>query len=475
MLNMDNITLRKNRNKSSSNPDITNSSTMLDETVWNSTILDSTTQSLPPTILDTSQVSELLEEIKLIKINLESANTEIEKLITENYDLKSKLEEKGKEIELIRKISLASPCIRTPIKHTPTKKTRKIGSHQKSLLERHLTYVSESSNSVQGNNEPDMTNTHIQATSPTTEGTTDLNKSMMKRQLQQKPTAKPLNKCMDSKKPNIYIIGDENLRGLASTMHDCRKNTWNDIYKISSTIKPHANSSQILHSVYNNLSGLTNDDIFVLSAGNHDSCNEMFLCELGKTLKSLANNHVFILSVTDSENETTFNKILLKLERQYPNCKIINTKNMQGDQGRNCIIDQICFKLNVEIDFLKYRNDYIINWKKIVRNGKKNEKLFVKGTIPYFFNKQSMKNMAKIDCKSEPELVKGTIPYFFNKQKIKNMSAVQSQKNVDPRVHSMVETRAIVETSSNVETSVNVESRVNVEPRMNKTEFFRSY
>lgn len=119
----------------------------------NSSLFETTSQSLPNTSCDISQNVISQEEIQKIKNDLHSAEQEIENLLTENMKLKSEIEKSNKLIEVYKAFKF-SETIMTPITARRRKKPRK--ALLDSNINKKLIFLSRDSNqnsSIQDNDD----------------------------------------------------------------------------------------------------------------------------------------------------------------------------------------------------------------------------------------------------------------------------------------------------------------------------------
>lgn len=117
-----NITYRKPKSKS-----FTDISMMTDEynLTNNSSCFDGSTHSLPNTsITDNEHTKRLHEHINNLKIELESANEEIERISLENMELKKTLEQREKTLSLMKNIGICENYLNS----LPSPSQRKINS-----------------------------------------------------------------------------------------------------------------------------------------------------------------------------------------------------------------------------------------------------------------------------------------------------------------------------------------------------------
>lgn len=98
-------------------------------------------------------------------------------------------------------------------------------------------------------------------------------------------------------KAKIIILGDEQVQGFSTKLRNYRSQIENDIYTISSWVKPYATCEQVPSSCDNILQNLCNEDIIVLAVGSNDKNPYIVFSELCHALHKLKKYHVFVLNV----------------------------------------------------------------------------------------------------------------------------------------------------------------------------------
>lgn len=322
-------------------------------------------------------------------INLEEkltiAENEIENLLSENYNLKDQIEKyklKTKQLTELQSTPVSRP--------STTRKKRK--NLQRITLDLN--------DSVEA--QPDHIN------SLTVGQTEECINSTTKKTMQQSPPSSPSNSAQLNHpigKPKIHILGDEQVRGLSSLLKKTRTGEWNDIYDVASMIKSYAPCTEILSGLETLTQNLTKDDIFILSIGSHDKNPYLCFAELCKALYILRDYKVFLLSVQNNNylNVNTLNGELQLLTKNYTNCKFINVNASANNNAypKHSALDWICFKLNIEINYLKYNQYFIKNALKFrVKKNTTVDKTDTtkKGTIPYYFKILPKTSNAGLNC-----------------------------------------------------------------------------
>lgn len=129
----------------------------------------------------------------------------------------------------------------------------------------------------------------------------------------------PTTRTIPTTTRRIYIFGGRQCQGLASKLIDC-----NHGCDITAFVKPEANTEQILNTC--NTYNISNDDVIVLSVGEHDQNPTKVMTELSATLKLLQSRHVIVPSVKKNVylNEKLLNNSLKMICAQYPNCNYLD-------------------------------------------------------------------------------------------------------------------------------------------------------
>lgn len=407
---MDNITHRKPIARAYSNSDLRDIYTE-ENSVCNSTLLDISSQSVPSQIENTSRnCNDVQGQLDNLTEQLESAHNEIMKLNSENYALKNKLDEKNKQIDLLKKLSTIdlntsrdnNKCENTPllkkIRNIVMSTPRTSPIHTSKVIlwkncsdsgkmntpntsQRHISDVTSRQSNIGSENMSSQT----QYVSKYTE--TTINNSV---QALKHCVVDPEKKGQRDEKPRIFIVGDQRMKGLALHIIKNRKNKWNDIYQTTAIVKPDATTSHILSAIDGTV--LKEDDIVILGVGSNDENVCEIVTALNDYVHKLEKCNVLLLNVQTNQfvNIMLLNTLLHSFSKQHKNFKFIEFK------ARNKTpidIYVICNKLNIEIDYLTYKDKFIDNFRKCyTEHQKQNCKLYKKGTIPYFFDLQNKRN-----------------------------------------------------------------------------------
>lgn len=200
-----------------------------------------------------------------------------------------------------------------------------------------------------------------------------------------------------SKQKKIFILGGEQCVGLSRFLIESRSQTPYEKYQICSFVKPGASTEEILKtsSSYN----ISRDDFVILSVGQNDRNPTNIMMELSAAIKNLKCN-VIILRTQHSLhlNEYKLNQMLKLLAKNAKECTFLDLYYSNVTNYRNLL----CRKINNIIDQIYYDKTFL-NVKTLVRNSLK--------TVT------KRQNRNKTNVNMEPRYLKGTIPYFFEKMR----------------------------------------------------------
>lgn len=197
-----------------------------------------------------------------------------------------------------------------------------------------------------------------------------------------------------------------------------RAGIWNDIYSVSGLVKPNAYCSEIFNSFRH--TEFSSKDIVILSFGSHDKNPYFLFTQPCNALNEITNCQVLILNVQSNTyifNVDILNSQLKLLLHHYSHCKIINLYRIPRYHSPLKLIYR---KFNMEIDYLSYREQYIVNGIKIAIQQKPNlshEQAHIIISTPH---------------SPIPPYKKGTIPFYFNKLKITiKDNSVRNNSNIN--------------------------------------------
>lgn len=387
---------------------------------------------------DTITEFELREENKRLKINLISTETELEHQILENNDLNKCITRLNKELNLLKNLckvpymtcqesnkrnSLQPSLFFTPPKAPSSeKKTKHLGD---------FTYLQTKISNLK----QELLNAQLEIH--------DLNKQIdiLNKKIGSEKNCTKLDHteelqienpeesvCSPNKQQNartIYIIGDEQLKGLSTAMLRSRRGKWNDNYMTSATIFSGAPSSEMLKSCKNISSNLSKDDIVILGFGSHDSDLNLFHSNLCIAINMLAKSTVYIIPVYHSPyfNENKLYKAMKLWIKHFENCSVIDYSDSVFSNDSS-LTNIICSKINLHIDYYEYKKQFLTfqNMRKLIKNNVKkgNDMNTIINRSKKFFNNKNNQTPKK-----------GTIPYYF---KIINRSDNNDVIPVSPQV-----------------------------------------
>lgn len=373
---------------------------------------------------NSSIVEDLHTEIELLKEQLQSANNEIENLNLENVCLKKLVEQYELKLKIYKSVriddfNISSKSAKEQLYHKRNKTVSSDSFSEHRSREKTLQRAAslpDDSNSETLNNQ--------NTTSPA-----KLNKIADERDLHSNSTGnKNESFTKSSTEQQIFILGDQQASGLAMKLRDTRKerqNRWNDVYNISSIIKPNASCEEVLKHCDVLQSKLTMKDRVVLLLGANDKNPNTILGELSCALKKLRNTKVYIIPTMHNPylNVNLLNNSIAGLTQSYDNCQHILLKNYNLDKSR---LMKICYSINFNVDYGDYKNMYLTlnNPNNVIRkrltaiNSTKisnSKQTYKKGTIPYFFNIMTNKLSIK-DQKPESNKRKTQQAEFFRAQ-----------------------------------------------------------
>lgn len=329
------------------------------------------------------KIEKLQQQNKILKEKLLIAETEIENILMENNKLKEQLTKNETKNKYLTQIWSSSQKKLITIKRT-----------QKTLNKTTLNFEQDEK--------------EIEKTRTSENGNLGKNSSLL---------GLTLDGATDNtKKNNIYIIGDQQVCGLTEEIRKSRSGKWNDNYNVTGIVKPFASSSQVLSSCEYLVDIMTKDDVLVLSVGSNDKNPFTLMSNLCNTLCKLKKGKILILSVRHNYhlNVTKLNTQINQLIKNYYNSSFIDIAQILTNyQNMTSIRKKIGFKINIEINCIKYENDYI-------KNGLKLRK-----TMPTF----DYVKKGKLNVTGSHDMKKGTIPYYFHRMSLAKPCETFETKN----------------------------------------------
>lgn len=263
---------------------------------------------------------------------MQIADNEIDNLLSENHSLKEKIASYDAKVTMLKTV-----CKSTP-------KSSPIRNKRKSINSKRLDFTKEDS--------PITVQKQPHGSTPLCSPLATTPKNIKKGAIERPPL----------KKPTVYIIGDEQARGMAPRLIKTRFGKWNDVYNVTAMLKPYASCSQILTSLDSISNIITGDDIIILSLGCNDKNPYLLFTELCNALFKFKDYKILLLNVRQNRhlNYKMLNSELKLLVNNYKNCEFVDVSSDEK-YSKNYLLNLTCFKLNVEIDYLKYKIDYIEN------------------------------------------------------------------------------------------------------------------
>lgn len=202
--------------------------------------------------------------------------------------------------------------------------------------------------------------------------------------------------CNDKKPINqIFIIGDEQLRGLSAFLAKSHLKERSKPYKTYAHIIPEATSTEILNCCNNLKKHLTDGDVVVLGFGSYDNNMHKLHSNICIMLNKLKKASVILLPINRNPyfNELTLNYYIKLWTRHFTFCSHIDMHCFYFNdiEFRKYLLD----KISLCIDYIEYKKHYLSF--ETIRNHNRqkqkkteinqNDKLPKKGTIPFYFRR----------------------------------------------------------------------------------------
>lgn len=441
-MSFDNITYRKSeRKKLNISDNFTDCTDSMDSEDSSTTDFTNTCQS---NIEQNQQILKLHQEIKKIRIELNTVLENVQKLCLEKQELIGRIENCEQKIIQLTHNKPEPPqvnrCLKTDISNNYDKRHRNSAPVQKNNTFENPIQQHQARNSVQAGAEKTTT-------TPARKGqTNDHITPIYGRTVAASFEDMRLDKVVTSKqttggasginKRTIFILGDQQVKGLSPALILSRKNKWNDTYSVCALVKPNALSADILSYCDVLCKELKPYDKIVISVGSNDKNPYMLLRNLSLALHKLHNFHVYILQ-TETNNFLRQNKVndtIFAVSRTFNNCTFIKTNINTRPQE---YLTSVVKSLNLKIDSHDYDKQYLSlktkhkismsTNKTVIQIGKTTGKVTAtKGTIPHLFEKQWAKIKSQRSTTIELDRTnfakKGTIPYYFSKKDVTNTS-----------------------------------------------------
>lgn len=389
----DKVTVRKTLAKARSHNDLTAISCS------NTSLFDNTMLSLPDTSLhENHDINELRNQIIKIQEELNIANTEIETLNSENYNLKNELGRCKQIIDGYKKVTFEDSIYKTP-----TPKKRKI--IEKKLLtkadlyqtqnnthtttEEHMVTDTQENPSQHIDNElldtnlckdslTNDTNTNNKQQAEVDEGDTLesnantqhhtelsrlLNSTDNKKNTQQAETITVNNynpSCNTNETHKIFILADDQGRNLQQTLQQLIGIK----YSVSCVWKPGAKLCDVINTYENEIKSLTNKDYIIVLGGINDSNPTALLQILSNWLQVNKKVNIIISEVPRNEylNERKLNyevKFLCSLNKNTCYVDMNYSRYTPHKRYTSLYIGRMLLKEILHIEYKNRYNDYI--------------------------------------------------------------------------------------------------------------------
>lgn len=321
----------------------------------------------------TQEIEELQQKVNILCGKLESAEQEIENLLSENYALHTQINRQKLKVDCLSTLSKASP---KPKSRKICKKKRQKKQFIKKVLDFEVSNDDRELDSINVSNN-------------ITTSTEDINKSptvymdVRDDHLSKRPKdgereishSPPLTEDQEEIssvklpiiKKRILLLADETGRELRNIL----EKILGEDYTITSVLKPYASLSQIVTNEKNIIAlcqrEFTKKDYIIILAGTHDRNLNCFRNALDYCLKSLLNTNLLIGKMY---NNQCFN--VYKLNELIEN-RCVNMSNVRCFElsfRKNHVIDKLntCRWIALDMILLNYRNNQHINTTKIVKS-----------------------------------------------------------------------------------------------------------
>lgn len=329
--------------------------------------------------LQTNIEEELRSEISKLKSSLSSTQNELDNIILENLELKKKLSQLNQEVTILKNLC-TSPVTSIKKKKRLNKKERVRRRLTESFLNtsenadiispvenlttsnsiQSVPILSEESNvctnSLQKNNGRNVVCKKIDFSNSESSTTKDnvevLN--LKDKKINKKPYYQNLNYAETNTQHRLFIFGGKQCSTLSENLIKSRRHNPYVRYKISSFIKPYAETEDILRCCA--LYDITSEDRVILCVGEHDSNPTKVMIELSSILKSLYMCPVLILKVFNNKflNEIKLNNMLKSICNQFSHCKFVDDSIDFIIGSHKYYIQHVCKGINSALDKIDY-------------------------------------------------------------------------------------------------------------------------
>lgn len=349
----DNNVTTRNRNKVIVNISTENSfSSLSEDEELGDTILPQNivlNRSLPEKKLNydkTQEIEELELKVNTLRYKLESAEQEIDNLLSENYALQKELS--------IQKLKVN--CLNTICKTTP-KSQKSCKSKKRQIARTALNFTISSTNSERGihpSGNRDRVNVSNMALSTDTTTVTEDEEEF-------------LSVPLSIHKKRILLLADETGRDLRKTL----EKIIGEDYIITSILRPYSSLSQIVTNENNNFDlyrkEFTKNDYIIILAGTHDRNFNLFKNALDYCFKSFLNTNVIIGKIHHNQY---FNVYKLNELIHSMSTNIRNVRFVELGYRNSYAIDKLntCRQIVLDIILLNYKNKQQFNATKTAKS-----------------------------------------------------------------------------------------------------------
>ncbi|CAG9784753.1 unnamed protein product [Diatraea saccharalis] len=163
------------------------------------------------------------------------------------------------------------------------------------------------------------------------------------------------------KKTKVFILGDEHIKLLSEKLCKSRKHLHDDPYTITIMVKQGASCSQVLSSCDELKHSLSANDIVILSLGANDRNPYFLLSQLNIALHKLRHFKVYVTNVYLNRclNTRLLNYNIKLLTQNFDNCMFLELNNDCYKTNRTLYLNDLCFKINIELDYFLYKSRYL--------------------------------------------------------------------------------------------------------------------
>lgn len=386
--------------------------------------------------LENTELQELKQHINNLEEKLRSADNEIQILVSENCQFKKTIQNLEKRVSRFK--NLYTDCISSRKTMTSTKNRKGENKNKKTTTDLNSSYenlkvTSVDNTCIQGSsitkNMHSSANTNIESLHTFSEQI----KSSFSKVIEQNK----LNSCKElptdilnktqhnnntisreSKTEtlkNIYMLGTQQIKGLASNLSQSRTNSKYENYKISAITLPNALTENAISYTKWVSSTHENDAKYIVCFGENDKNPTKLFIELSSFIKQLRNNVIIVLGIRNNKflNVHKLNLMIKTVCNNSDNCFFIDVDNIFDKKE---YFKVLCNKINILIDGLDYKEKHLSLKNRFKKSNVKEtntcRKTFREGTIPYYFQKMT-KNIELKNSNNKTLNKIGTIPYYF--------------------------------------------------------------